>query len=125
MPRTLGPAHSRRACARRLSIRTFASGVAFFSQFSTGRQVGWGADTSTNFPRACGSQRTNSVLSANRGRITVVAVRSFFRVPGLKPSMVPSRERTRGATRSMCEAPRRQPRQVPARSLRAVMPQLV
>ena len=89
------------------------AGVALAVQLSVGRQVGCGADTSTNFPFACGSHRTNSVLSAKRGRTTVVAVTFFDLVPGLHASMVPSRVRTRGDRRSMCEWPRRQPRHVP------------
>jgi len=86
---------------------------------------GSGALTSTSFPRACGSHLTNSALSANRGRMIASAVTSFPPVPGLYPTMVASRVRTRGLTRSTCEYPRRQPRQVPYCSLRAVIPQPV
>ncbi len=48
-----------------------------------GRQVGIGAETSTSLPLALGSHFTNSVLSANRGRMIVGAIRSRFPVPGL------------------------------------------
>jgi hypothetical protein len=103
VPRTFLPPHSRRTLSRRLSIRTLDAGVAFCSQSSVGRHVGCAPATSTNFPLALGSHATNAVLSANRGKMTVVAVRSFLFVPGLNPSIVPSTERTRGAIRSMCE----------------------
>jgi len=103
-------------------MRAREAGVACCCQLSVGRQVGSGAETRTNFPLACGSQRTNSVLSAKRGRMMVEATRSFLRVPGLHASIVPSRVRTRGVRRSMCEWPRRQPRQVPTGSRRPATP---
>src|SRR6266545_716797 len=78
---------------------------------------------STNFPLAWGSQATNAALSATSGAITTGARTGRPRgVPGLQASIVPSSERIRGASRSMCVLPRRQPRQVPYCSLRAVTP---
>ena len=105
-------------------MRSCDGSVAFCAQSSGGLHVGMGADTSTSLPLACGSQRTNSELSANRGSTTVVAVTSFPPVPGLYPTIVPSSDRTRGATRSMCDVPRRQTRQVPYCSFFASIPQL-
>ncbi len=79
---------------------------------------------STNFPFPCGSQDTNALLSAKSGRmVTGARTGRPFGVGGLHASTVPSSERTRGATRSMCVVPRRQLRQVPYCSLRAVIPQ--
>src|SRR6185437_4409744 len=59
------------------------AGVALVSQSSRGRQVGCGAATRMNLPLAFGSHFTNSVLSAKRGRMIVLAVRPFFPLPGL------------------------------------------
>src|SRR6478609_7251686 len=102
-------------------MRALDAGVAKRIQSSDGRQVGHGGETSTILPRAFGSHFTNSVLSANFGSAMTSAVTGAV-VPGLHASMVPSSDRTRGATRSMCDAPRRQPRQVPYGSRRASMP---
>ena len=104
-------------------MRAREAGVANCSQSAVGRQVAGGADTSTSFPRAWGSQRTNSVLSANRGSTIVPAVSALPPVPGLKPSIVASRVRTRGETRSTCDVPRRHPRHVPYLSFFASIPQ--
>ena len=97
--------------------------VAHFSQLSSGRQVGCANETSTNLPFACGSQATSPALSATSGKITTGARTGRpFGVGGLHASIVPSSERTRGDTRSTCVGPRRQLRQVPYCSFRAVMP---
>ncbi len=95
------------------SMRAFEVGVAKRNQSSDGRQVGHAGERSTILPRACGSHRTNSVLSLNFGRMIASAVTGRPLVPGLQASIVPSSVRARGPTRSMCESPRRHPRQVP------------
>src|SRR3954468_11864230 len=104
------------------SIRAIDAGVAKRYQSSLGRQVGHAGESSTILPRACGSHFTNSVLSLNFGRTIASARTGVPFVPGLHASIVPSSERVRGATRSMCDAPRRQPRQVPYCSRFASMP---
>ena len=81
-------------------------------------------EISTNLPFVCGSHATNAAVSGKSGMMmTAARTGRPFGVGGLHASIVPSSERTRGATRSMCVVPRRQLRQVPYCSLRAVMPQ--
>ena len=75
-------------------MRARDSAVAYSYQSSDGRQVGQAGERSTIFPRAEGSQRTNSVLSANFGRMIASAVTGRPFVPGLHPSIVPSSERS-------------------------------
>ncbi len=116
--------HACCAAVRRAFIESTVAGVPQRSQLVSGRQVGWAKETRTNLPFACGSQAANAALSGTSGRITTGARTILpFGVPGLQASIIPSSERTRGATRSMCVVPRRQPRHVPYRSLRAGMPQ--
>ena len=67
----------------------------------------------TIFPFTAGSHFTNSVLSLNFGSVITSAVTGRPFVPGLQPSIVPSRDRTRGSTRSMWDTPRHHPRHVP------------
>ena len=105
-----------------VSIRAIDSGVDQRNQSSLGRHVGQAGESITILPRACGSHFTNSVLSANLGSVITGAVTGRPFVPGLQASIIPSSERTRGVTRSMCETPRRQPRQVPYGSRFASMP---
>jgi hypothetical protein len=45
-------------------------------------------------------------------RMIASAFSGFPFVPGRQASIAPSNERVRGATRSMCDTPRRHPRQV-------------
>src|SRR5215510_3361606 len=103
-------------------MRAIDAGVDQRCQSSLGRQVGHAGESNTILPRACGSHFTNSVLSLNFGKTIASAVTGVPFVPGLHASIVPSSDRTRGETRSMCETPRCQPRHVPYCSRRASMP---
>ena len=94
-------------------MRAIDSGVDQRNQSSEGRQVGHAGETITILPFAFGSHFTNSVLSLNFGSTITSALIGLPFVPGLQASIVPSSERTRGLTRSMCDVPRRQPRHVP------------
>src|SRR5947208_3651692 len=105
-----------------VSMCAMDAGVAYLYQSSLGRHVGHAGDRSTTLPRACGSHFTNSVESLNLGRTIASAVTGTPFVPGLQASIVPSSDRVRGPTRSMCEVPRRQPRHVPYCSRLASMP---
>src|SRR5579859_7347622 len=105
--------HSRCMIAISESMRAMDSGVDQRNQSSDGRHVGHAGETITIFPFACGSHLTNSVLSLNFGRMIASAFIGFPLEPGLHASIVPSRVRTRGLMRSMCDVPRRQPRHVP------------
>src|SRR6187399_62143 len=105
------------------SMRALDSGVAQRIQSSDGRHVGKAGESSTTLPRAFGNHATNSVLSLNFGRMIASAFTGLAFVPGLQASIVPSSERVRGATRSMCDTPRRQPRHVPYCSRLASIPQ--
>ena len=81
---------------------------------------------STSFPFACGNHATKAELSATSGRMTPRARTGRLRgVGGLQASIVASRVRIRGATRSRCVLPRRQLRHVPYCSLRTGMPHAV
>src|SRR5450759_3966419 len=114
--------HSPNAFVTSVSMRARDSAVAHRAQSSDGRHVGSAGDSKTLLPFACGNHFTNSALSLNSGRMITCAVTGTPLVPGLQASIVPSSERTRGLTRSMCETPRRHPRQVPYRSALASMP---
>src|SRR5579862_8242815 len=96
-----------------VSMRAIDSGVPQRFQSSDGRHVGHDGESRTILPFACGSHFTNSVLSRNFGSTIASALTGLPFVPGLQASIVPSSERTRGCTRSMCDTPRRQPRHVP------------
>lgn len=89
------------------------AGSALAAQVVSGRQVGSGKEIATSFARACGSQAWNAVLSATSGSTITSERTGRPPVPGLHDSIVPSSERTRGATRSMWLTPRRQAFQVP------------
>src|ERR1041385_3281194 len=103
-------------------MRAIDSGVDQRYQSSLGRQVGHAGESMTILPRAWGSHRTKSVLSLNLGSTMTGAVTGCPFVPGLHASIIPSSDRTRGETRSMCDTPRRHPRQVPYGSRLASMP---
>ena len=96
-----------------VSMRAMDSAVDHRNQSSDGRQVGHAGETITILPLALGSHFTNSVLSLKRGSTIASALIGLPFVPGLHASIVPSSVRTRGLMRSMCDVPRRQPRQVP------------
>src|SRR5689334_4517415 len=126
VPRTLKRFDQSRCRAMRaLSMRAYDSGVAYCVHSARGRQVMGGAETRTSFPFAWGSHRAKSVLSSKWERMIVPATSGFPFVPGLCASIVPSRVRTRGLIRSMCDGPRRHERQVPKRSFFASIPQLL
>src|SRR5687768_15297535 len=128
---TLYPVASMRALQRRVAesrdarIRAKDAESPNSRQLSSGRQVGCAIDTSTNFPRACGSHLTSSALSRTSGRMIVPPVTSRPPVPALHASNVPSSERTRGVRRSTCVVPRRHPLHFPYSSFFASTPQLL
>ena len=104
-------------------MRAIDAAVAQRFQSSDGRQVGHAGESNTILPFAFGSHFTNSVLSLNFGRTIASAATGVPLVPGLHASIVPSSDRTRGATSAMFDVPRRQPRHVPYCSRFASMPQ--